>query len=178
MSESEAQELNDDGTTKEQNGLVQTDINGDPLPDERAIKMLERESYERMVDGLKIAAEAASHLARMDVRSRAGWERRRFLLDNVRKKAVAKAGVERALNFKETAPVEGEPMSWRAARARWKEGLKQASGAMRQMAVCWRQETIYSLIANQLDSLADQAKNEMVARISENGILLPPGYDA
>ena len=124
-----------------------------------------------------MAADGAAHLTVLDFRSSATWAQRKKILDNVRKVAVQKIGAAQVLAFEETKDVRGTPIEWKAARQRWKEGLRQAAGGFRHMAVCWRQNPWYSQLAGQLEKMADIAKTDMVSRLKERGILLPPGYD-
>jgi len=170
-------EPNIDPETGQEAGLVVRGEDGDPVMSPLATKMIEIESFERVVEGLKMAADGAAHLTVLDFRSSATWAQRKKILDNVRKVAVQKIGAAQVLAFEETKDVRGTPIEWKAARHRWKEGLRQAAGGMRQMGSVWRQNILYSQIANQLESLADAAKSDMVSRLKDRGILLPPGYD-
>ncbi len=165
-----------DPSTGQPEGLVEFGPDGDPVRDPRMTVLLEKESYERIIDGLKIAAEAAAHLERIDIRMAKGWDKRRTILDQVRKLCVHRSGIESVLTFKETAKVDGLPMDYRRARSRWNDGLRQASGGMRQLGTVFRQNAWYSHLANQLDELSEKTKQDVVSRLKERGLMLPAGY--
>lgn len=141
----------------ENNNLVPRDAAGDPLP--LGTRMIERESYERVIEGLKIAAEGAAHLAVHEYRVRnaqtcaaySGLARR---LDQVRLLAVDVAGLdETAMRQRETQEVRKEPLRFLQAKRRLREGLKQAAGGMRQLATCHRNDLRWSMMAESLEEL-------------------------
>lgn len=136
-----------------QNNLVIRGRDGDPLPDPKAVTMRERESYERVVEGLKIAADAAKHCARREPQRFAMWMGISTRLDNVRRAAVEKAGLSAVIVQRETGDVHGAAMDWTDARKRFRDGLKQAAGGCRQIAVVHRAEPLWLLVARQIEDL-------------------------
>lgn len=149
-----------DGTPDDdaQNNLVQRDKNGDPLPDPKAVAMRERESYERVVEGLAKAADRAKHCARREPNRLAMWMGIAQILDQVRRIAVQLAGIEHTIKLKETGDVRGDAMQWIDARKEFTEALKQAAGGCRQLAVVHRSEPMWLKLARQIEQLGDKAK--------------------
>lgn len=138
------------------NDLVVRDVHGNPLP--LGTRMIEKESYERVIEGLKIAAEGAAHCAVHEYRVRAlravnaysGLARR---LDQVRLMCVDVAGLRLKMRERETEAVHGEPMSYRNSRRRLRDGIKQAAGGMRQLATCHRGDLRWSVMASSLEMM-------------------------
>ena len=140
----------------EPNDLVVRGDDGDPLP--QGTRMIEKESYERVIDGTRMAAEACARLARMESEHFIYWNTFRGNLDNVRKIAMSISGLPSA-PFKETAEFTlSDVGEWRAARNRFHEGIKQAAGGARQMATCHRSDLNWSRMAASLE--------QMVAKLS------------
>jgi hypothetical protein len=162
-------------------GLVSLDTQGDPLPDPRATRMLEIESYERVAEGLKMSAEAAMHLAKheSDSNTAAKWQRVSQFMDQMRYMACQLANVEPASLMKETASVRGDPYAWRKARDRFLDGMKQASGGMRQLAVCFRADYRWSMMAQELE-VREKTFRAMVAGLAviprTPPLIIPTGY--
>lgn len=168
--------MTDDPTPKpgtpEANDLIVRGCDGDPLPDPRGTRMIERESYERVVDGLRLAAEGCAHLALHSGRlaetaSQAGAEeqRQRFFreatqyagiarrLDQCRSIAVEYAGDELPMRQRETQAVRGQPLKFMEAKRRLRDGLTQAAGGMRQLASCFRGDLRWSAMARSIENL-------------------------
>jgi hypothetical protein len=156
------------------NNLVELDRYGDPAADPKAVRMIEKESYERVIEGLRMAADAAMHLARSEPQSVGSWTGLGTKLDLVRRGFVQKAGIEEASHQRATEQVWSNPLPWRNARDRFREGLRQASGGCRQLAVCFRMELYYSQMANSLESML--RKLTPGAARKPRRLVLPPGY--
>lgn len=164
--------------TETDNNLVVRDAHGDPLP--LGTHMIEKESYERIIDGLKIAAEGAAHVSAHELRIKdtisclkyAGIARR---LDQVRLLAVELAGIdETAMTQKETVEVRGEPMRFLRAKHRLRDGLKQATGGFRQFATCHRGDLRWSKLAFSLEELQRKIDGKPSAIMRPPaGLLLP-----
>jgi hypothetical protein len=154
-----------------QNNLIVRDANGDPLPDPNSVVMRERDSYERVVEGLAIAADRAKHCGRGEPMRMAMWNALAHKLDLVRKVALEMAG----LPGKQSGDVRGEAIDWLTAKRQFSEGLKQAAGGARQIAVVHRGDVMWLKIARQIDQLADSAKRSPILRPDARGLLLPPG---
>lgn len=177
--------------TPEANDLVVRGTDGDPLPHPSGTRMIEKESLERIIDGLKIAAEGAAHLAvgasieadelgaiRTDGADQAAkqqaakWAALAIRFDKIRRLAVEMAG-EEVHRQQETQPVRTKPMPYRQARDRFREGLRQASGGARQLAVCFRGELQWSRMARDIDDIL--RKTTSVAA-KPSSLILPPGH--
>lgn len=163
---------------REDSELVVLDAHGDPLPDVRSTKMIERESYERVIEGLKMAAEACMHIAQHEPKEGEKWKRLSLVFDKMRLCACQLAGVEATGTVKQTTEVRGTPYAWRRARDRFVDSIKQASGGMRQLAVCFRHDFRWSMMAQQLES-REKFFRAMIAGIETpmiSPLILPPGY--
>jgi hypothetical protein len=133
------------------NNLVVLGPDGDPLPHPTGTKMIERESYERVIEGLKMAADACVHLAKRETVKASIWQDIGKILDKMRRDAVTLGGIDLAMKQSETSEVRGAPYSWRKARERFLDGIKQATGGMRQLATCFRADFHWSFMAQQLE---------------------------
>jgi hypothetical protein len=160
------------------NNLVQRGRDGDPLPDPRATAMIERESYERVIEGLKMCAEACMHLACHTIKNRKSWRDTGAIFDRMRVAACDLAGIDLTMRQRETAEVRGDPYQWRKARDRFLDGIDQAIGGMRQLGACFRGDYRWSLMAQHLE----RRKGEYRARLYDHDakpaspLILPPGY--
>lgn len=152
------------------------DSGGDPI--RRGTKMAERESYERLIEGLKIAADACMHLSRYEQVNHQKWTALARKLDLVRRGAIHKAGIEDPIAAKETSELRRNPLRYKDGRARLRDGLKQAAGGARQLAVCFRLEISWSQIANSLEDM--QRKTTAIGLPSlarrSTSLILPRGY--
>jgi hypothetical protein len=181
--------------------MTDTDPNAD-LPPERPIEvdangdfvrqgslMGERQSYERVIDGLAIMAEAAAHIAQRSVlmagtilklREAAVDRRRKLLeiavrLDAMRLMAVRRARLDEKVQ-KETNLTPNPPMAWKEANRRFRFGAKQAEGGFAQLATCHRGELLWSQMAQGVKRLADQVTKPGVTaprRNPANKLILP-----
>lgn len=160
------------------NNLVQRGKDGDPLPDPRGTLMIERESYERVIEGLKMSADACMHLAKQEPKHCETWKSIGALLDRMRFDACKLAGLDLTMRQQETPGARGNPYAWRKARDRFLNGLEQATGGMRQLATCFRGDVMWAFYAQQLERRKDGfrallygSKPRAVSRL-----ILPPGY--
>ena len=155
---------------------ILVDAHGDPLP--QGTRMIEYESYERVIEGLKTAANALMHLAKHED-TREGVDNRRDLalkLDQCRRICIQHAAID---DPSRASPTEfeatGKPMAWKVARAQLLEGLQQASGGARQLATCFRIDLTWSRTAFQLETLERNVRNPKRMQ-RQNPLLLPTGY--
>lgn len=160
--------------------LIDIDANGDPV--RQGSLMNERQSYERVIEGLKMVSDACAHLIRHEPLQAAHWRAHMTRFDQVRRICVQKAGLGLVLQEKETAELRGEPLPWRKCRARFLEGIEQAAGGMRQLATCHRGELLWSQMAATLDDMARKlnAMRRAAARkavMQAPALIMPPGYD-
>ncbi len=160
------------------NDLVVRDKTGDPV--NLGTRMTERESYERVIEGLKMSADAAQHLAGQEPESAGLWRKMSGNLDQCRRITVQKAGLGLVIKEQETRKKDGgDLMRYKPARARFREGLQQAAGGMRQLATCFRADLTWSHLAQQIE----QIERSMMAPglggampPARRGLILPPGY--
>lgn len=156
--------------------LVVRGADGDPIP--LGSRMIEKESYERIIEGTKMAADAASRLARMEsehIEYWNGWLRR---LDAIRKICIQIAGFGDVIKFNETRPSwGGDPGGWTSARKMFREGIKQAGGGARQMATCHRGDLVWSRVASTLEDMTaklNQVTNNTVLQARRRHSLWVP----
>lgn len=141
--------------------LLPTDAHGDPVL--QGTKMIERDSYDRVIFGLRIAAEAAAHLVVIEDESANQWRLMSQNLDQARRICVQYAGLGLVIKEKPTNVLHGgRHMGWRQARDRFREGLIQASGGCRQLATCHRGDLWFSQMATSLEELERKIRNPLV----------------
>jgi hypothetical protein len=163
-----------------ENNLVIKDDHGDVVQD-NGTRMIELESYERIIEGLKISADAASHLIWTESETSDYWRNWRTMLDKIRKACMSSAGLELTARFNHTPEVRIRPMPWKEARDRFRDGIKQSAGGMRQLALCHRGDLVYSRMANDLEAMhkklgiAAAAKSRGAAR--RGLIWVPDSYN-
>lgn len=167
--------------TIEANDLVVRDKGGDPVS--LGTKMTERESYERVIEGLKMAADAAQHLAGEEPESSGLWRGLSSRLDQVRRICVQMAGIGLTIRENETAVKHGgQTMGYKPARTRFREGLQQAGGGMRQLATCFRGDLTWSKVAGQVEemernmAMLPQLGGRGPGRRAQSRLILPPGF--
>jgi hypothetical protein len=165
--------------TPEANDLVVRGSDGDPVSDPRGTRMIEVESYERVIDGLKMSADACMHLAKQEPENGETWKAIGALLDRLRREAAQLAGLGVAMRQAETHGARGNPYAWRRARDRFLLGLQQSIGGMRQLATCFRGDFRWSLMAQELDrrekSFRDFLYGRKMVRPSVR-LILPDGF--
>lgn len=171
----------DDGPALDLNrpdNLVEVGSDGDPLPDPNSVRMFERESYERVIEGLKMAAEGASRCARMEKEHTEYWAGFRVRLDQIRRIVIQQAGIGDVIKFNET-PISwgGDPGQWTDTRKQFREGIRQAAGGARQMATCQRLDPFWSTQALHLERMVEalnKASMETVRRARAQGSIWVP----
>jgi hypothetical protein len=77
----------------------------------------------------------------------------------------------------QSGEVRGEAIEWLTAKRQFSDGLKQAAGGARQIAIVHRGDAMWLKIARQIDQLADSTKRSPILqpRLAPGGLLLPPG---
>lgn len=141
--------------------LIPTDANGDPV--RQGSLMDERQSYDRIIEGLKISADAAAHLRVIEDESAHQWRLMSQRLDQARRICVQYAGLGLVIKEKQTAVLHGSRhMGWRQARDRFREGLIQAAGGCRQIATCHRGDLWFSNMATSLEELERKIRNPLL----------------
>ena len=165
--------------TPEANDLVVRGADGDPLAHPGGTRMIEYESYERVVEGLKMAADACMHLAQSETQHSDTWKAIGALLDQMRLGAVKLAGIGFAMRQQQTTEVRGQAMTWRLSRQRFLDGIRQATGGMRQLATCFRMDVQWSMMAQELERREKHFRALLVGRkapAAPSRLILPPSY--
>ncbi len=133
--------------------VIETDANGDPI--RQGSLMDERQSYERVIDGLKMVSDACAHLIRHEPLKAEYWRGFMTRMDQARRICVQYAGLGLAMREKETSgDLRGDPLPWRQCRQRFLDGVVQASGGCRQLATCHRGDLWWTRMADTLDDMA------------------------
>ena len=131
-----------------------TEIAGDF--DKRGTKMTERDSYERVIEGLKIASDGCRNLATYFGREQ--WDMQADVLDMTRKQLVRLAGIgvtgDDAPSHRK---LYGSALTRMEAYDRVYAGLTQAAGGMLQIAGGQRGDLRWSKVAFMAYSLRDTA---------------------
>lgn len=158
------------------NNLVVRGSDGDPVF--TGVKMIEVESIERIVEGLKMSADACQHLAKQEPSHGQVWKEIGAALDRVRLEACKLSGSTNANQSKPTEGARGNPYAWKRARSRFLDGLKQATGGMRQLATCFRGDFRWSLMAQQLETREKAFRDLLLGKEPRKAskLILPPGY--
>lgn len=139
--------------------------------DKRGTVMAELESWERIIEGLKMAADGARHMARYGKRD----ECNRFAsyLDQLRRAVIRDGGFDRPADA--TASVVqfgGEGIPLPQACRRVAEGLKMSAAGADQIAQCQRLDMRWVLYAQRFRTLADiEAKlaRQITQRVTDHG---------
>jgi hypothetical protein len=169
-----------DGEDKVRPEGIEVDANGDPV--RQGTLMLERESYERVIEGLKMVSDACAHLIRHEPLQAEHWRKFMVRFDQARRIAVQHAGLGLVLKENETQEVRGEPLPWRQCRQRFLDGVTQAAGGCRQLATCHRGDLWFSTMAGTLEDMARKlnAMRRIAARKAVReapALILPPGFE-
>ena len=122
------------------------------------IRMLEKDSCEITVEGLREAAEGAAHL--VVLRDDKAWSMVVEILDKVRYAVVIDGGLGAVLRQNPTKPVEGAL----AGHAAWAyenvfNGLLKAERGARQIATCHRGDLKWSQHAQLLEGLREKCSH-------------------
>lgn len=152
---------------------------GDPIAHPTGTRMIEKESYERVIEGLKMASDACMHLAKQEPQFCERWKSIGQKLDGMRLTSCKLAGLDLAMRQLETQGARGNPYAWKHARERLLNGVKQASGGMRQLAVCFRADIQWSIMAQSLDRSVEKLRALLVGKekaTAPSSLILPPGY--
>lgn len=156
---------------------IERGADGDPLP--QGTRMDERQSYDRVIEGLKIAADAAAHLVKSESANGEQWRKISTMLDQARKIAVQHAGLGLVMKEKPTQEVRGDPMNWRWARDRFRYGIKQASGGCLQLASCFRMDLWWSNMSRELECLEMKLRPKSISQLRAGKrpkLILPERY--
>ena len=123
--------------------------------DRRGTLMIEADSYDRVIEGMKMAADGARHLSPW--RDDEEWDRLAGIMDALRLAFVKLArmnrpGDDRLSNRKDGGLILGPKDSYE----RVYNGLGMASTGARQIAVCHRGDMRWSALAAGLEKLRDK----------------------
>jgi len=169
-----------DGTpAPEAEQKIEVDAHGDPV--RQGTLMLEKESYERVIEGLRMVSDACAHLIKHEPESIKTWRAYMTRFDKARLICVKYAGLGLSMKEHETGEVRGEPRPWKECRKRFLDGVVQAAGGCRQLATCHRGDLWWTTMANTLDEMArklrgHQALSKRKALNAKLSLLLPDNY--
>lgn len=171
--------LKEDGSIDSSNDLVVIDKDGNT--ESQGTRMIERESYECLIEGLRIAAEAAHLLGRKEPSAQKTFRLLALKLDQCRRACVQKAGLGLAMAQTETRhDLKDSGLSWRNERQRFREGLEKASGAAKQLAVYFRADMEWLFVSNMLETMTEKLKvtpNSNYRPDRQHSSLMMPGRD-
>lgn len=146
------------------------------LPERLGIRMLEGDSIDRVIEGLKMAADGCLHLHyHRDNREDPLWQINASAFDALRT-TCAQMARRRASDTTETADPRGARMPQGEAYQRVYEGLKMAGQAARQIATGHRGDLTWSKIARHLETQRDRLSSLVRTRriqAAAPSILLP-----
>lgn len=161
-------------TEDDPNKGIQLDSHGDPVL--QGTRLIEKESVERVIDGLRIAAEAAAHLVKSEPANSIQWRGLAQKLDQARRVCVQHAGLGLVMREKQTQEANGDSENWRAWRDRFRYGITQASGGCRQIAVCFRMDLWWSRMADNLELMEIKLRPKSVSQlVNRRPKLILPG---
>lgn len=124
--------------------------------DKRGSLMTEFESYERVVEGLKLASDGARHMARH--RPPDPWNKLAMFLDSLRKAIMQESGFNRLQDAKTSHEAwSGAPLSVTQAHSRLMDGLKGAAAGAKQISLCQRMDLKWTLYAERFELMKKQA---------------------
>lgn len=128
------------------------EIYGDFAP--RGTAMTERQSYERVIEGLKIASDGCRNLAAYFNRDR--WDMQAGVFDELRAAVVKLAGIGRSIDAIPSAKkFGGDALTRNESYDRIYRGLSDAAAGMLQIAGGHRGDLRWSRIAFMAYSLRD-----------------------
>lgn len=173
--------LNDDGKpAAAPEHLIETDANGDPI--RQGSLMDERQSYERVIEGLRMISDACAHLIHHEPLQAEHWRAFMTRFDKARLICVQQAGLGLTMSEKETGEVRGDPMPWRECRQRFLDGVMQAAGGCHQLATCHRGDLWWSTMARTLDDMSRKLQAARRAAVLKavrpvpRSLILPEGF--
>ena len=147
------------------NGDAFDEDNMPELPKNLGIRMLEIDSYQRIIEGLKGASDGCRHLAQWQ--NHASWDAFAGMLDKIRSGMVNVAGIGKPSDSDATKPFRGmTTVSRLDAYVRIYDGIHAAAAACRQMASGHRGDLRWSIYAEQLEQLRDSASKMVRAQKS------------
>lgn len=150
--------------------------------EKRGTLMRELESWECVIDGLKMASDGCRHIARRYNPDR--WNRFAMWLDAVRKAMIRDGGYDQASSRNDSVEqFGGEGIPLIEAQSRVRNGLKKAASGCDQIAHCQRLDFRWLRYAQQLRAFDDNVrraamKDSQLAtehgwRNNKTGLLVP-----
>lgn len=124
--------------------------------DKRGSLMTELESWERVIEGLKLASDGARNMARH--RAPDLWNRLAAYFDSLRKAVIKDGGFDRPSDATSSQQAWGaDGISSGEAHKRLMNGLKGAAAGCRQLSLGQRMDLRWSMYADRIDRLRDKA---------------------
>ena len=140
--------------------------------DHRGTVMFEYESYERVVEGLKLGSDGARNMARFNDPDL--WNPIAEYLDSLRKAIVQMAGLDRGADTRESkAQWGGNSISRTEAMSRVTKGLRDASAGANQIAQVQRKDVRWLAYAHSFDKL--RAKAGQIA-LQSSALVVDSGF--
>lgn len=155
---------------------IDTEETAPVVVDKRGVLMRERESYERVIEGLKMASDGAHHLHQS--RQDGNWHQMTQIFDKLRA-AIARLGglSTEAVDSNPTTELwSAKTMGIHASYDRVYRGLDMAQKGARQVASCHRGDLKWSMYAMAIEKLRDQSSVLIRMKQAKSPIMLPPGY--
>lgn len=143
--------------------------------------MNEKQSLERVIEGLRMASDACAHLIRHEPLDALYWRGFMTRFDQARRICVQHAGLGLAMKENETQELRGEPLPWKQCRQRFLDGITQAAGGCHQLATCHRGDLWWTNMATTLDDMARKLNAARRAAVRQAvrqapALILPPGF--
>jgi hypothetical protein len=137
--------------------------------DHRGTVMVEFESYERIIEGMKLASDGARNMARFSNPEK--WNKFADFTDQVRRAMIQLAGFDRPQDAKPSNQLfGGEGISRTEALSRIRTGLDGAAAGARQIAQAQRMDLRWQIRANHIDKLrgtaTEMAKAETMRKLA------------
>ncbi len=125
--------------------------------DKRGSPMSELESWERVIEGLKLASDGARHMTRH--RDRDTWNRLAIYFDSLRKAVIKDGGFDRPSDAAlSTEKWGGTGISYSDALGRVMTGLRGASAGAKQISLGQRMDLRWTQYAEQFERLRDKCR--------------------
>lgn len=124
--------------------------------DHRGTVMVEKESWERVIEGLKLASDGCRNMARFA--NPESWNKFADFTDQVRRAMIQLAGFDRPQDGTPSLQLfGGEGISRTEALSRIRTGFDGAASGSRQIAQAQRMDLRWQIRANHIDKLRSTA---------------------
>lgn len=144
--------------------------------DKRGTLMIERESYERVIEGLKMASDGAHHLHQS--RQDGNWHHMSQIFDKLRAAIARLGGLSSELSdAKGTSELwTSQHMGVHASYDRVYRGLDMATKGSRQIATCHRGDLRWSKYAVIIEEFREKCSLLIRMKQAKSMIIMPQRY--